>query len=334
MCRPQVPFAHGGTEVMTDALVVELRARGHEADLISVPFKWYPGVTILTHAFLWRLVDLAESDVDVVIATKFPSYVISHPEKRVWLIHQFRQAYELDGTPLAQFDTSPEQRALRRRVQRLDLVTLGEARRLFAISQNVADRLARSTALTAEVLVPPPQDLAYRHEGVGDFILSVNRLDRAKRIDLLLDAARLVPSMRVVVVGEGPDRERLVGMGEHPELAGRVEFRGRVPGDELAALYATCLALYYAPVDEDMGIAPYEAFRSAKPVVTTTDSGGPLEVVTDGETGIVVSPEPVEVARALAWLQTHNEAAVSLGQAGKTVAERITWDHTISRLLS
>jgi hypothetical protein len=38
--RPQVPFARGGAEIFTDELVAELRARGHEADLVSVPFKW------------------------------------------------------------------------------------------------------------------------------------------------------------------------------------------------------------------------------------------------------------------------------------------------------
>src|SRR3990170_1173887 len=53
--RPQVPFARGGAEIFTDRLVDELRARGHEADLVSVPFKWYPGARVLTQAFLWRL---------------------------------------------------------------------------------------------------------------------------------------------------------------------------------------------------------------------------------------------------------------------------------------
>ena len=52
VCRPQVPFAYGGAEIFTDSLVDELRARGHEADVVSVPFKWYPGATVLTQAFL------------------------------------------------------------------------------------------------------------------------------------------------------------------------------------------------------------------------------------------------------------------------------------------
>ena len=184
--RPQVPFVRGGAEIFTDRLVAELHARGHETDLVSVPFKWYPGARVLTQAFLWRLLDLEEADgqrIDVVVATKFPSYLVRHHDKRVWLVHQFRQAYELDRTELGQFGESPDDRALRRKVQALDRVALGEATRLFATSRNVAGRLERSTGLEAEVLSHPPQDLAYRCDGYGDFVLSVNRLDRAKRID-------------------------------------------------------------------------------------------------------------------------------------------------------
>ncbi|MGL6278869.1 MAG: glycosyltransferase family 4 protein, partial [Gaiella sp.] len=165
VCRPQVPFARGGAEIFTDTLVDELRARGHEADVVSVPFKWYPGARVLTQAFLWRMLDLDEVDgrsVDLVIATKFPSYVVRHPEKRVWLVHQFRQAYELDRTELGQFGETPEERAIRRKVQALDRTALGEATRLFATSGNVAGRLERSTGLRAEVLAHPPQTLPYR----------------------------------------------------------------------------------------------------------------------------------------------------------------------------
>ena len=144
VCAPQVPFVRGGAELMAEDLVEALRARGHEAELVTVPFKWYPGTRVLDQAFLWRLVDLTESDgrpIDRVIATKFPAYCVRHPNKVAWVLHQFRQAYDYDRTELGQFDESPEDRATRRAVERLDAVALGEARRVFATSQNVADRL-------------------------------------------------------------------------------------------------------------------------------------------------------------------------------------------------
>ncbi len=337
VCRPQVPFSRGGVEIFTDELVEELRVRGHDADLVTLPFKWYPGARVLTQAFLWRLADLTESDgrpVDLVVGTKFPSYLVRHPEKRVWLVHQFRQAYELDGTELGQFSQTPEDRAVRRQVQDLDRVGLGEASRLFATSSNVAGRLERSTGLVAEVLPHPPQALAYRNDGDGGYLLSVNRLDRSKRIDLLLEAAALAPGLEVVVVGEGPDRERLEDIARDRGLNGRVRFTGRVDAEELADLYARCLGTFYAPIDEDFGMGPYESFLFEKPVVTTTDAGGPLDVVLDGSTGLVVEPDAQAIAAALRRLQTHGDVASALGRAGKALAAEVTWDRALGRLLA
>jgi glycosyltransferase involved in cell wall biosynthesis len=337
VCRPQVPFAHGGAEIFTDTLVGELRARGHEADVVSVPFKWYPGARVLTQAFLWRLLDLEEADgrpIDVVVATKFPSYAVRHPDKRVWLVHQFRQAHELDRTELGQFGESADDRALRRKVQELDRIALGEATRLFATSGNVAGRLERSTGLVAEVLPHPPQQLDYRCDSYDGFVLSASRLDRAKRIDLLLEAAALDPSLEVVVVSDGPDRERLERLAGERGLNGRVRFEGRVSGERLAELYARCGSVFYAPLDEDFGMGPYESFLASKPVITTLDSGGPLDVVHDRETGLVVAPEAAEVARAAAWLRDHGDEAADFGRRGKALADEVTWDRAIGRLLA
>src|SRR4029078_11731664 len=165
VCAPQVPFTRGGAEIFADDLVAELRERDHETELVTVPYRWYPGERVLSQAFLWRLLDLTESDgraIDLVIATKFPSYAVRHPNKVVWLLHQFRQAYELDRTELGQFGESAEDRATRRAVHRLDSVDLGDAREGVATWRNVADRLQRSTGIEPEVMPHPPQELAYR----------------------------------------------------------------------------------------------------------------------------------------------------------------------------
>jgi glycosyltransferase involved in cell wall biosynthesis len=328
VCMPQVPFERGGTEIFADGLVQALGEAGHEAELVTVPFKWYPNERVLTQAFLWRLLDLEESNgrpIDAVVATKFPSYVVRHPRKVVWLLHQFRQAWDFDRTEFGQFSESAEDRALRRKVLELDRVSLGEARKIFTTSSIVAGRLHDSVGLDAEVLAPPPAQLAFRCDEYGDFVLSVNRLDRAKRIDLLLEAAALAPDVRVVVAGDGPDRERLESLAN-----GRVEFVGRVSDDELADLYARCRAVYYAPVNEDYGLVPYEAFLSDKPVITTTDAGGPLDIVRDGETGRVVAPAREELARALTF--TEDEAR-TLGRAGHRLAKDVTWSRCVERLL-
>ena len=120
---------------------------------------------------------------------------------------------------------------MRRKVQALDRVALGEASRLFAISRNVASRVEASTGLTAEVLPHPPQALEYRCENYGDFVLSVNRLDRAKRIDLLIEAAARDGSLEVVIAGEGPDRERLERLAHDRGLERPCALHGPDPRD-------------------------------------------------------------------------------------------------------
>jgi len=331
VCRPQEPFKHGGAEIFTDTLTAELRTRGHDVELVTVPFQTWPNERLLTGAMTWRLLDLSPegpNPAELVIATRFPSYVIEHPNKVVWLVHQLRQAYELDGTERGQFSDSFVDRSFRERIAAIDRHALGGARKLFATSANVAGRLTTSTGLEAEILPHPPQELDYRCEAYEPFVLSVGRLDSWKRVGLLIEAAALVPGLDVVVAGTGPERELL-----EEAAGGRARFVGRVTPGELARLYATCRAVFYGPFDEDFGMLPLEAYRASKPVVTTTDAGGPLDFVVPGETGWVTEPSPEALAVALREALADEQAARRYGEAGKPRADAITWDAALGRLL-
>ena len=80
----QVPFVRGGAEIHAKGLRSALRAEGHEAEIVAVPFKWYPPERILDHMLACRLLDLTESagtPVDRVIGLKFPAYFVPHPHK-------------------------------------------------------------------------------------------------------------------------------------------------------------------------------------------------------------------------------------------------------------
>jgi len=81
-------------------------------------------------------------------------------------------------------------------------------------------------------------------------------------------------------------------------------------------------------------MVPFEAFLSEKPVLTTTDAGGPLDIVHDRETGLVVAPKAAELARACVWLRDHAADARAFGRAGREVASTVTWDACIDRLLA
>ncbi len=335
VCLPQVPFERGGAEILADDLVAALNRRGHDATLVTLPFKWYPDVVLLEHTLAWRMVDLTEANgrpIDLVIATKFPSYLIRHPRKVVWLVHQFRQAYDLHGTRFAQFDDEPRGVAMREAVREMDATALGEAERLYAISRNVADRLDRFNGLTAAPLLPPPQSFATYPITDDGSLLVVGRLDATKRIDLIMRALALVPDLRCVIVGEGGERgalERLVqGLG----LGDRVTLTGRLDADELARRYSSCRAVVYVPVDEDYGFVPIEAHQAGKPVITTSDSGGPLDVVADGESGLVCAPEPEALAVAIRRFHDDPVEAARMGAVGKARADGYSWDAVVDTL--
>lgn len=336
VCLPKIPFEHGGAEILAESLVDAIRDRGHDADLLTIPFKWYPNAELLKGALSWRLLDLEEANgrpVDVVIATKFPAYLVRHPRKVLWLFHQFRQAYDLHRTDLAQFGDDPEGAAMRGAIREMDERAFGEARGLFAISGNVAGRARRYNGAEVKVLRPPPQELDLRWLADDGYLLSVGRLDRAKRIDLFLRGLAEVSDGQGIIVGDGPDRARLQGISADLGLVGRVTFTGRVERDELSRLYGRCRGVYYAPVDEDYGFVPLEAHLAGKPVVTTTDAGGPLDVVLHEVTGLVTEPTPGALAAALGRLHGDPGFARQLGAAGAAAATTSDWPTIVETLL-
>ena len=337
VCEAQVPFVQGGAEHHVRELVRHLRAAGHETELVSVPFKWYPKDEILAHAAAWRLLDLTESNgrpIDLVIATRFPTYFARHPRKVAWLIHQYRAAYELAGTPFSDFAHVEDDVALREKLIALDTAMLGECRHLFANAATTARRAGRYNGLNVAPLYHPPR-LAPRLRGgpAGSYLLSVGRLETVKRVDLVIRALGRAPAdLSLVVAGSGTHRETLERLATSLGLETRVRFLGEVGDDDLLELYAGALGVIFPPYDEDYGYVTLEAFLARKPVVTTTDAGGPTEFVIDGVNGFITAPDPDALAGALQALHADRARAAALGEAGYERARAITWDGVVERL--
>jgi glycosyltransferase involved in cell wall biosynthesis len=335
ICNAQVPFVRGGAELLAEGLREAMNARGHTAELVALPFKWYPKTEIFKSALAWRLLDLTESDgvhVDRVIATKFPSYAARHPHKVVWLVHQLRQAYDWYGTPLSDF--SAEDRGAREGIFELDRRTLGEATARFAISKNVAARLSRFNGLEATPLYPPPHLTGeFRAGDYGDYVLYLGRLDRAKRVDLLIRALAQLRSGRAIIAGTGPDLTQLKNLARSCGVSERVTFTGYVEDARAVDLYANARAVFYAPVDEDYGFATVEALMSARPVITTDDAGGVLEFIAHEADGLVAAPNADALAPALAHAFADADICRVWGEAGRERVREITWDNAIARLV-
>lgn len=336
VCHAQIPFARGGAEMLAEGLCDALKRAGHRAELVALPYQWLPHAHLFQSALAWRLLDLTTANgikVDRIITTKFPSYAARHPHKIVWLVHQYRQAYDWYGTPLSEFTASPQDQRTREKLFALDRRMLGEARARFAISKNVAVRLKRFNALDATPLYPPPKLTGKFFAGeYGDYILYVGRLDRAKRIDLLLRALAKTKHGRVIIAGAGAEERNLQRLAHSLNLAARVEFRGFVEEAHIPELYAHARAVYYAPVDEDYGFATVEALMSARPVITTDDAGGVLEFIENENDGWVARAEENEIAHALTRAFDDVEICRAYGERGRERVRDISWTRVVEAL--
>ncbi len=338
MADAQVPFVEGGAELHVRSLIDQLGRRGHQVERVALPFRAHPKSELLAQAAAWRLLDLAESQhqpVDLLIATRFPSYFARHPRKVAWVIHQHRAAYELCGTPYSDFDHTEGDVGLRRRLLELDRRMMSECRHVFTNARNTAARLEKFNGVAATPLYHPPPHAGQLHPGpYGDYALVVGRLEPVKRPELAVRAmSGAPPGLRLIVVGEGSMRAQLERLAADVGGAERVVFAGNPTASELVELYAGALAVIYVPFDEDYGYVTLEAFLAARPVVTALDSGGPLEFVRDGENGFVCEASPDAIARALARLAADRALAQQLGERGRREAARITWDGVVEQLV-
>lgn len=340
VCAAQVPFFRGGAETHVAGLVRELKERGFEVDLISIPYKWYPHEKLLRSIEMWQMLDLSESNgkaIDMVIATKFPSYFVQHANKVLWLIHQYRQIYDLFETPYSGFDRSRRKdMELRERLIRMDNQTLGTYKRIYTNSANTAKRLKKYNGIESTPLYHPPQLAGqYFTANYDDYILSVGRMDPLKRVDMLIRSLKYCgPKVKCKIAGTGPESQMLQSLAKECGVSERVEFLGFVTGEMLLNLYANCSAVFFAPQDEDYGYITLEAFLSQKPVITSFDSGGPLEFVEHQINGLILdSLEEEKIGKKIEELLSDKEKCRNFGLNGFQKVKDINWDHVIQTLL-
>jgi len=331
-----VPFVHGGAEHLADALTEKLNEFGHEAMLFRIPFRWEPPEKVLESILASRLLRLP--NVDRVIAFKFPAYYLPHDNKVLWMVHQFRQVYDLWGTPYQGMAETPENLAIRQSIIAADNAYLPEARKIYTNSAVTSGRLKKFNNIDSEVLYPPLLDTSHFRPGpFGDAIFCAGRVTASKRQHLLIEAmAHVKTGVKLIIAGktEDPaDAARIDALLRQPAIAARVTFVNRfISEQEKAEWFANALGAAYIPYDEDSyGYVTMEAFHSRKPVITTTDSGGILSVVKDGETGCVAAPDAKSLAAAMDRLFADKQQTARMGQAGYDLARsmNLTWDHVV-----
>jgi glycosyltransferase involved in cell wall biosynthesis len=339
----QAPFVTGGAELHAQSLIEHLRRAGHEADLVTLPFKWYPAPAVLEHMLAARCFDLSEScgsKIDAVIGLKFPAYLMRHPRLVVWLLHQHREAYDLFDVGLGSLCNDPEGFVVRETIRATDRAVLGNAERLFTNSGNVAGRLKKYNGVVAEPLYhPPPLAEQLRCESYSDFFYYPSRISGLKRQTLVLEAlAQCRTPVRCIFSGgaDSPqDAATFQATVERLGLGERAVWLGHIPNEAMIDHYARARAVIFTPLDEDLGYITLEAMLAAKPVVTTLDAGGPLEFIRDGVEGRIVAPQAKALGAALDELWDDAALCRCQGEAARAryYDLGISWTTVIRKLV-
>jgi len=341
ICTTQVPFTTGGAESHVEGLRRALVAAGYRAEIVALPFKWYPPAEIMRGAMAWRMLDLSAANgqpVDLLIGMKFPAYLVAHERKVLWILHQHRAAYKLWGTQFDDLSTYPEGVRVREWIRHCDERFIPEARKVFANSKAVAERLERYNNIESEPLYhPPPLAGRLKAGEQGEYIFYPSRLEPQKRQDLLIEAMRLVRTpVKLILAGSSAETKRYEDLIKTQGVSDRVTMRGFVTDDELVELYANSLGVCYLPFDEDYGYVTLEAMLSGKPVVVPSDGGGAAEFVEHNSTGMIVQSEPQAIADCLDSLYADRARARRMGELGleKIRALNLSWEHVVEKVIS
>lgn len=333
-----VPFLRGGAEILADALTDRLRLAGHTVQLVRLPFAWDPPERIADGMLAASLTMIA--GVDRVIALKFPAYMVPHDDKVVWLLHQFRQFYDL-WDPAARHESSLA--SVRDLVMRADDQCLGSVHTVFANSNVTASRLRRFNSIDAEVLFPPlPNPEQFMPVQLGDYIFAGGRINDFKRQLLAVQAMAYTTSdVRLIVAGSpetSADAAAIEQARQASGCASRIVVLPQfIEEHHKVELVNRSLGCVYSPIDEDSyGYVTLEGAQAAKALITTSDSGGILKLVIEGKSGIVCAPDPRELASAFDCLYNSPQVATELGIGAheRMLELGISWDRVVDRLLA
>jgi glycosyltransferase involved in cell wall biosynthesis len=340
ICTTQVPFTTGGAESHVAGLRQAFIAAGYNAEIVALPFKWYPPSEIMKGALAWRLLDLTESNgkpIDLVVGMKFPAYIVEHPRKVIWVMHQYRAAYNLWGTAFDDLSTHPEGFRLREWIHECDNQFIPHAKKVFANSQTVADRLLKYNGIASEPLYhPPPRAQQLRTGEYGDYVLYPSRVEPQKRQELLIEALRHTRTpVKVVLAGSSGNAKHYESLIKQHGVLDKVSLTGFIEESKLIDLYANALGVCYLPFDEDYGYVSLEAMIAAKPLVVANDAGGAAELVEDQVDAFIVSPEPQAIAESLDRLYSDRSLAKTMGERGreKFLQRNITWSNVVEKII-
>ena len=191
---------------------------------------------------------------------------------------------------------------------------------------------------TNVTVVPPGIDARFSAGGVRSptpLVVAVGRLMPVKRFELLVDQVAPLrsrhPDLRLVIVGEGAERDLIEARITRHDAADWVTLAGRITDDELVALYRRAWIVASASVAEGWGMTLTEAAACGTPAVAT-DIAGHRDAVADGRTGVLAAPD--ELGAAIGRVVADPDLRARLHAGALAHAATFTWEATAAATLT
>ena len=338
LCSTFVPFIYGGARNIVEWLQSMLMEHGHKVERIYLPEVDVPDL-LLQQMMAYRWIDLEMADR--VICFRPQSHLIPHPHKILWFIHHIRIFYDLWNSPYRGFPDYAKHRGIRDALHKADHAAMKEAKAIFTNSKVVSDRLKKYNDIESEVLFPPVYKPDRFHcSNFNDELVYISRLEQHKRQHLLVDAMQHTKTpvrLRLSGVSANQDYTRKLFLRiKELRLSERIVLENRwISEEEKIEILANCLAAVYLPLDEDSyGYPSIEASHSSKPILTTADSGGVLDLVRNGVNGYVSEANPRAIGDAIDRLYLDRAKTAAMGRNAKERLSElgISWLNVIRKL--
>lgn len=274
-------------------------------------------------------------DFDVVLANDWPTNFASIRNKNVmWICYSpKRDFYDLREYYFKRASLKKKALLTLKRIlfKKIDDISVKKMRKIATNSGNVKKRVRKYHKTDSEVCYHGISYEKYKQGKYNNYLLSVARLEKPKRVEAIIKSMKYVKSkkVRLYVVGDGPDKEKIKRLCEDYE---NVRFLGRVSEKKLIGLYANCLGAISVPVNEDWGLIPLEAAASGK-LVIGADEGGLKESVINGETGFLLDEvSPRSIAEKINYLADNKKIAIKMGKKARKHIKKFDWEVLMPKL--
>lgn len=262
-----------------------------------------PPLKQISASFKFAMCDFSKDYDFFIFSGNWAHFAAKRHQRNLWYCHTpMRAFYDLYDVFLQRQPFFQKQ--LFRVWVKLHRITyehyVSHVRYIVANSINTQKRIKQYLNRDSKVIYPPVNVSKSKFKEYGDFWLSVNRLYPEKRVELQIEAFRILPQEQLIIVGGYAEADHAMPYATSIQnnLPDNVELLGHITEEKLIDLYARCKGFITTSLDEDLGMTPIEAMASGKSVVAINE-GGYKETVIDHSTGLLINANVNEIVDAV-----------------------------------